>query len=133
MSQPRIGKFPGTTLNWSNGVHFNGFALFALIPPTDGTVSYPEGDFGLIDPTETLPQFAQVPISDGLFNSALGLFYNADISPPNTTYNLSYYDTTGRLIAGPSASFSVTVDPISTLPTLTLPVPSAGGTIPVPN
>lgn len=133
MANPRVGKFPTTTLNWSNGVHFNGFALLALIPPTDGTVSYTEGDFGLIDPTEPLPQFAQIPISDGLFNSALGLYYNADISPPNTTYNLSYYDTTGRLIAGPSAAFSVSTAVIDNLPVLTLPVPSAGGTIPTPN
>ncbi len=131
-TSPRIGKFPTTTVAWSDGSAFNGFALVGLIPATDGVTSYTEGDFGLMFPSERLPAFSIIPISNGLFNASLGLYYNADISPINTTYNLRYYDTTKRLIAGPSSPFTVSADPV-VLPALTLTAPITGGTAPTPN
>lgn len=128
MPTPRTGHFPQTTIKWSSGDSFNGFCLIAFIP----SVGYTETDLGLIDPADKLPQFANVPISNGLLNSSLGLYYNADISPPGSTYTASFYDTTKRLISGPGSPFSVTTDPLSlTIPTLTVPV--AGGTAPIPD
>ncbi len=134
VTPPRIAKFPQSpTIQWSDGTNFNGFCLIGYIPPTDGVTSYTQTDYGKQSPAEILPTFAVIPIVDGLYNASLGLFWNADISPPNSTYNARYYDTTKRLIAGPSVAFSVTSDPISTIPAATLTVPIAGGTAPTPD
>src|SRR5437899_2070819 len=124
ITSPRIGHFPTALVSWSDGTLFTGFALCALIPP----VGYSEVDSGLQDPAETLPQFAVIPIVNGSFNSSLGLYYSADLNPPGMTYNISFYTTTKKLIAGPSVAFSVTADPITTITIPTLTVPVAGGT-----
>lgn len=130
--QPRSGKFPQTQITWSDGSIFNGFLLVSLVPPILSAISYTEGDFGLTYPTAQLPPFATIPIQNGQLNSNLGLFYNADISPPNTTYIARWYDTTKRLVSGPGSPFTVDSDPIAlTIPSPT--VPSSGGTPPVPN
>ena len=130
---PRVGLFPQGRILWSDGKPFNGFALFGLIPPTADGISWLEGDLGLSFPTVTLPQFAKVPIVKGYLNSSCGLFYNEDISPPETTYNVRFYDTTKRLIDGPSAAFTVTTNPINSIPEPTLTTPNPGGTLPSPD
>lgn len=130
---PRIGKFLQTPLQWSNGTNFNGFLLIAFVPSTGAGGTYTEVDFGHADPAEKFPQFAVVPIQEGLYNSSLGLYYNEDMSPPGSTYIARYYDTTKRLIAGPTVAFSVTSDPITTIPSVTLTVPTSGGTAPTPD
>ncbi len=132
MATPRVGKFPSTLIQWSDSTNFNGFILISFVPPISGT-TYTETDYGMISPTETLPQFAIIPIADGRINQSLGLFYNADISPPASTFIARWYDTTKRLISGPSSAFSVTTDPITTLTIPTLTAPSTGGTPPTPN
>lgn len=132
-TSPRIAKFPSTTIQWSDATNFNGFILISLVPSTLSGTTYTEGDFGYISPTEVLPAFAVIPIQNGLINQSLGLYFSVDISPPNTTYIARFYDTTKRLISGPSVAFSVTADPISTLTIPSLTTPSAGGTAPVPN
>ena len=130
---PRIGQFPQAQLLWTNDVPFNGFALIGLIPPILDSVTYTEGDYGLSMPTDALPQFAIIPIINGYFNGSVGLYYNEDISPPNTTYNARFYDTTKRLIAGPSPAFTVASNPIDSIPNPTLDAPEAGGTPPSPD
>jgi hypothetical protein len=127
----RIAKFPTSTVTWSNGQNFNGWALVGLVMPTSGTdwSFVARGDMA---PGQKLPVFAMVPIVDGLFNTSLGLYFNADIDPPNSQYVYWFYDSTRRQVAGPSSLFTVTADPL-TLPALTLTVPSAGATLPVPD
>ncbi len=133
-SSARIGLFPQVQIFWDDAVTvFNGFALFGLIPPTLQSVSYEEGDFGLTYPSETLPQFAKVPIVNGYLNGSTGLYYNEDISPPNTTYNVRFYDTTKRLIVGPSDPFTVASNRINSIPAPVLETPSAGGDAPSPD
>ncbi len=132
-NNPRIGLFPQVQIFWDNGGPFNGFCLVGLIPPILDAVTYLEGDFGLAYPTDPLPQFAIIPIINGYFNGSVGLYYNEDISPPNTTYNARFYDTTKRLIAGPSPAFTVASNPIDSIPSPSLPIPQAGGTPPSPD
>ena len=132
-SNPRIGLFPQVQLLWTDGMPFNGFVLVGLIPPILDSVTYTEGDYGLAFPTDPLPQFAIIPIINGYLNQSVGLYYNADISPPNTTYNARFYDTTKRLIAGPSPAFTVNSSPINSIPSPLLEVPSPGGTPPTPD
>ncbi len=129
---PRTAKFPSTEILWSDGSKYNGFALLGFIPPKDGSYYYSVVDYGNASPTEQLPQFAVVPIINGQFNGSVGLYYSADTAVPGMQYNISFYDTTKRLIAGPSAAFTVDTDPITlTIPTLT--APSTGGTPPTPD
>lgn len=130
--QPRSAKFSQTEITWSDGSKFNGFCLISLVPPILSAVTYTEADFGLVYPSQTLPAFATIPIQNGKLNSSLGLYYNEDISPPNTTYLSRFYDTTKRLVGAVGSPFTVSSDPIElVLPTLT--VPSSGGSPPVPN
>lgn len=131
MAAPRIAKFSTSTLTWSDGAAFNGFALIGLVMPTSGTdwSFATRGDFV---PGQRLPTFAMIPITNGLFNTSVGLYYNEDIKPQNTQYVLWYYDSTRRQIAGPSTKFTVTADPL-TLPSLTLTAPSLGSTNPTPD
>ena len=132
MSLPRVGKFSqSATLTWSDASLFDGFILVGLVPPTSGT------DWSSIAlsgyyPTQRVPTFARVPIKDGKYNSNSGLFFTADLEPPNTRYVCWFYDNTGRQVAGPSAQFQVTADPV-TPPTPTLTVPSVGATTPTPD
>lgn len=128
-----MGKFPTTSVAWSDGTLFNGFALIGYIPSTGTGGTYTEIDYGHASPTEKLPQFAVIPVVEGVYNQSLGLYYSEDCSPPGMTYNLRMYDTTKRLITGPTAAFSVTTDPISTIPSFTLTVPTSGGTAPTPD
>lgn len=131
---PRIGKFPQAVKTWTDGNNFNGYALIAYIPSTGGAGTYTEIDYSISSSApEILPQFAIVPVIDGVYNPSVGLYFNADLQPPASTYTISFYDTTNRLISGPSAPFSVTADPISTIPSATLTAPTSGGTAPTPN
>ncbi len=130
---PRVAKFPTTDVTWSDGTtKFNGFALIGFIPPIRSAVTYTENDFDNAMPAEALPNFAIIPIIQGQFNGSCGLFWTTDAAPPGLTYNISYYDTTGRLVSTVSSPFTVTADPIS-LPSQTLTIPTSGGVAPTPN
>jgi hypothetical protein len=134
---PRIGKFDQSQIfQWSDGTNFNGAAIIGLTRPTaDGTpqtawinVNYGDTDENLPLPTS----FALIPIQDGKLDDALGLFYNEDITPPNTQYVHYIIDSTMRIIAGPGNLFTVNSATV-TLPLLTLNAPLTNGSIiPVP-
>lgn len=134
MPQPRTATFNQTTqVTWSDGSLFNGFALVGLVVPLDGTSTpYATVAMGDFYPQYRLPQFTVCPIINGVFNNSVGLYYNEDISPPNTQYAYWVYDVTGKRIAGPSALFSVSSSPVA-LPALTLTVPTVGSTPPTPD
>jgi hypothetical protein len=73
-----------------------------------------------------------IPIDQGRFNDSIGVYYNTDITPPNTTYIAYYYDANRNPIAGPSSPFSVTSDTF-TPPALTLLTPADSAAAPVPD
>jgi hypothetical protein len=81
-------------------------------------------------PQQRVPQRTKVPIIDGAFVTDTKLFYNADLTPPNTRYCTWFYDATGRQVAGPTDLFAVTVDP-TTLVIPTLPTPITPTTEPL--
>lgn len=134
---PRVGKFNQSQIfQWSNGVNFNGAAIIALTRPTqDGTAAtaWISVNYGDTDENLPLPQsFARIPIQDGKLDDSLGLFYNEDITPPETQYVHYIIDSTLRIIAGPGTLFTVNSESV-TLPSLTLPAPvTAGSIVPVP-
>jgi hypothetical protein len=73
-----------------------------------------------------------IPVVDGVFNNSLGLWYNADINPPNSKYCVWYYDGTGRIVGQPTNSsdfFIVSTNPFSPV-TYTLATPTASGLVP---
>lgn len=135
MANPRSAKFTTTPVLWSDGSNFNGFAVIALVFPTASGVNWPELTIEPGTPRQRLPIWHTVPIVDGVFNQALGLWYNTDINPPNTKYAIWYYDTANKLVAAPSSAsdfFTVTDTPVA--PTVyTLTVPIAGTAVPSPS
>jgi len=133
MAIPRVGRFSqDATLSWTDSSLFNGFILVGIVPPTSGGTDWAQLSISDYYPPQRVPVFARVPITLGKYNSVAGLFFTADLEPPNTRYVCWFYDSTGRQIAGPSAQFQVTTDPF-TPPTPTLTVPSVGSVNPTPD
>lgn len=132
VTAPRVAKFSQSAVTqWSDGTNFTGFCLIGIVPPTTGGTDFSFVSFGDNFPAQRLPVWAIIPIKNGYFDSDLGLFYTTDIEPPAAKYIAYYYDSTGRQIAGPTAQFTVTSDPV-TPPSATLTVPTTG-TAPTPN
>lgn len=137
MTSPRIGKFDQSMqIQWSDGSPFNGFACIGIVRPT--TNGLPSGVVpltlrGKAAVTTPLPAgFSLIPVIDGRLNSALGLYWNEDIEPPNTQYVLYYADSGKRIVAGPSSFFTVSGQVV--LPTLTIPAPTTVNAVaPVPD
>lgn len=138
MAVPRKALFSqAQVINWSNGDGFNGAALVALVIPTlSGTAItvWPQVNYGENFDNMPLPKnFAKIPIVEGKLSDTLGLFYNSEITPPNTQYIHYIMDSNNKVVAGPGTLFSVTSSPV-TLPTLTLTVPSTTNAVaPVPD
>lgn len=134
MGNPRIAKFDQSqSITWSNGDNFSGYAYIGLVDPTYGVSDDATSEeVRLYSPPCQVPNRIPIPIKDGKCNGSLGLWFNADLGPPNSRYAWYLYDTTKRQLAGPSSYFTVTADPV-TLPTLTATVPSVGTNIPQPN
>lgn len=133
MAAPRIAKISGT-FSWSNGDLFNGFLVLALVFPTSGGAAWPEITVEPNQSRQRIPVWITIPIKDGVANQQCGVFYNADIDPPNTKYASYYYDTSLKSVASPSSSsdfFTVSADP-TTPTTYTLTVPTAGTAVPSP-
>ncbi|CAB4142894.1 hypothetical protein UFOVP434_48 [uncultured Caudovirales phage] len=138
MTEPRKAKFSQSqTFTWSNGQSFDGAAIIGLVIPTQsGTAEtvWPMVNYGNTDLPFALPKsFARIPIKEGVLSNNLGLFYNDDITPPNTQYVHYIIDANEKVIAGPGTFFTVSTTPI-TLPTLTLTAPTTTNAVaPVPN
>jgi len=131
MSTPRISKLSGT-ITWSDGSNFNGFATLGLVFPTSSGTAWPELTLEPHQPRQVIPTWSTIPINDGEFNQALGVWFTADINPPNTKYCIYYFDTSGKRVGSPSTDadfFTVTADP-TTPTTYTLTVPIAGTAVP---
>ena len=127
---PRRAKFDGeVTVTWDDLSNFNGFLLVGVELPTNYSFYTVAGTI----PTAKLPIFARIPITNGKFSTSSSLFYNADLTPPNTQYVCWYYDLYNLTpVAGPSTPFQVTSDPI-TPPVLTLTAPLVSNTPPLPD
>lgn len=127
VSDLRTSKLTGT-VQWDDGTNFGGYVKLVVSMPTDDSASewtelYRKPGESLT-PVE-LPQWAVIPITDGAFNQSVGPIYNADMVPHNTKYTATYYDQSLKLIAGPTATFTVssatTAPPIPTLPSPNAP------------
>ena len=136
-STPRVGKFPqDTTITWSDGSLFTGILYVALVPSSYDTVTDDDAtniNYQAFYPALHIPWRVGIPIVDGLFNNSLGLFYNEDLTPPNSRYACRLYDSTLRAVTSMSALFVVDNNPIDTLPSLSPTVPGVGDNIPQPN
>lgn len=122
-SSLRRAQITGGPVLWSDGSKFNGFVLIALALPKDGGFEYAQVVVSNDYPAQRLPQFQRIAIAEGLYDGNGRLIFTADMQPPNTRYCAYYYDSTGRLIAGPTALFAVTSSPVTLVaPTLTAPV-----------
>lgn len=134
MSSPRVGTLTGS-ITWSDGTNFNGFGVVGLVLPTSGGTNWPELSLEPGSPRQRLPLWSTIPIVDGAFNNQVGLWYNADIDPPNTTYVIYYYDTSLKQVGVPSGiadAFTISAAQ-TTPPVYTLTAPVAGTVVPTPD
>ncbi len=130
-SELRYGKPSGTVL-WSDGSSFDGMLGIGIKGMVDGGgAAWPSTVLGNRSIRRILPIWAPIDIVEGQFDSNGGVFFNEDLTPPGTQYIASYFDTTGKLVAGPSTAFTVTATSF-TVPALTLTVPIVGPN-PTPN
>lgn len=128
VSELRVTKLTGT-VQWDDGTNFTGYAKFELVMPTDALAQEWDVVFqapgSSMTPVE-LPLWSVIPINEGVFNTSVGLLYNADLVPHNTKYQATYYDQTLKKIAGPTATFTVTTAETTPLvPTLSAPIAPA--------
>lgn len=72
-----------------------------------------------------VPTWAPIPIIEGQFLPTFGVYYNADLNPPNSQYIAYVYDNNGVQVAGPSIAFTIST-PTFAPPSLTLTLPSVG-------
>ena len=131
VAPPRIALMVGNAnITWSNNTTaFNGFALVVLqIPTAPAGTQYATVDYGNLYPGMRLPLFQIIPIIQGQFNTACGVYVNDDLVPPGSSYVTYMYDSTNHQVAGPSSSWTVTsntpVNPFTAGGALTLTIPS---------
>lgn len=134
-TSPRAGKFSDSvTVEWSDGTDFTGYAYVALVPPTygvdDDATSLEIRNFSAA-PVE-VPDRIPIKIQEGKYIGSAALWYNADLTPPNSRYKMCLFDTTKRQVTSFSDYFTVSTDPF-TPPTLTPTVPSVGTNVPQPD
>ena len=133
MPSPQVAKLAGTIL-WSDGSLFQGFAVIGLVLPQSGSVDWPELTIEPNSPRQRIPLWSTIPIKDGVFNQALGLWFNTDINPPNSKYAIWLYDASNKQVVAPGSSadfFTVTTDP-HTIVVVAPTVPSASTVVPNP-
>lgn len=134
-TNPRSGKFDSSvTVSWSDGTLFTGYAYVGLIPPTygvsDDATYLTIRNFG--SSPSRVPDRIPVPIIEGKYNNTVALWYNADLVPPNSQYEMKLYDSTKRSVSSFSAPFTVSSDPF-TPPVITPTAPTVGSNVPQPN
>jgi hypothetical protein len=123
-----------STIQWSSGTAFNGFALIMLsVPKGAGGIRFPSVSFNNAYPSKIVGKEIVVPIKEGVLNNQVKVWYNADLTPPGCRYVVYYYDQNWSRVAptGPASLFDVTADPFTlTIPSLT--VPTTTTSIPAP-
>lgn len=118
---PRISRLATTPTRvvWSNGGTFDGYLLLTLSLPSGYTKHKLKNSLQPL----TIPQTTKVPIVDGVIDQSTGVYYNADVNPPGTTYSAAVYDTSDTLIGSVVGTITVSAETTTvTIPTLTVPV-----------
>lgn len=118
---PRVGV-PTGTIQWSNGVNFNGTVLIQFKAMTSGAGS--TWNPPALASGRPIATALVIPILNGSFQLG-GAYYNEDLLPPGTQYVANYYDSTNNAVGSQSAAFTVTGGTF-TIPAVTLTPPSVG-------
>ena len=108
-------------IKWSNEQLFQGVLVVEAKLPSEYKKLFPR--YGTTDrrqlPRE-LPQRMVIPVINGrLLNHRL--MKGDDLSPPNTRFTTTWYDSEGKKIGDTSALFELDDDFTLTVPTLTAP------------
>lgn len=130
MATPRHANLSvSAPVEWSNGEPFTGYVWLGLTLPT----GYTSPAVRFTTRTQPIPRFTKVHVVSGVVDQNAQVLWNADITPPGTTYRTYFFDPQNVLIApgsGSATAFSVaTSTHVLTVPTLT---PPAISSIPVP-
>lgn len=118
-------------VSWADETPVTGFALVALVPPKN---IYGNVWASLFSGRVEIPIWTKIQIKEGQFDDQIELFYNSDISPPNTKYVIYYYDGGGGLLGSPNgAEDAFIVNSEKTTPPIYINEASEAGTeIPKP-
>lgn len=129
----RAGNATGS-VSWSDGTPFDGYALVGFKHLVDGltTVNWPSISQGHQFVKRTVPEWAKLPIVNGQYDNQIGLYFNADLQPPNSQYVAFLYDVNGvRVLASATSPFTVSAGAF-TIPFATPAIPTQG-TNPTPD
>lgn len=129
---PRVGKLLPSSVVWSDGTPFNGFYLFALVPPILLGTQVAQFALNTTTPKFRIPQYTIIPITNGTPDTTIGLLYNADIDPPTSKYIGFIFDVTRNMIDGPSTQFVVNTSNFAA-PTFITTAPTLLGDNPIPD
>lgn len=66
-----------------------------------------------------------MPITDGQYDQICGVYYNADLTPPNDQYVALFFDTNNKQIGTYTSAFNVSTSSF-TIPSITLTLPTVG-------
>lgn len=130
-TQPAVSRLDDqVSYQWSDGTLFTGFLRVGLIVPQyGGTTDAAFITLANQTPGLRIPLNTMIQITDGKPDTYTAVFQNSALRPPNSRYTAWWYDSTGALIAGPSAAFTISTSTFSP-PAATLTSPSVGSTIP---
>lgn len=126
MPTPLRKGVPIGTIAWSDGTPFDGVMGIGLKGLVNGSgAAWPTIALSNQAVRRPVPVWAPIPIIEGAFSTEFGVYYNADLNPPNSQYIAYIYDNNGVQVAGPTIAFTVST-PTFTPPSLTLTLPSVG-------
>lgn len=122
MANPASQLTTGSTIAWSSGASFNGYALLVAALPALGSGSYPQASAASVWPKHRIPTHVQVPIEAGVYDADAKVMKTSAIEPPGVKYTAYFFDINDVLVATGDELFVVTAD-THTLnpPTLTAP------------
>jgi hypothetical protein len=139
MAFHRVQLVSSSTITWSDGTPFNGYAILIMALPTQGGQQWTQVALRDCKPKRKCPQRVKVPIREGVYDPVTMLWSTDSLVPENVVYSAWYYDDTDQLIAIGSQLFSIVAgggagsSPIPyTLNPPTLPTPTAAISSPQP-
>lgn len=117
---------PTGTITWSDGTPFDGTVGIGLKHLVDGSsVDWPSISLGNSANRRPVPRWTTIAINEGAFDAAAAVFYNADLTPPNSQYVARYADANGKLVSPLTSAFTVSSSTF-TIPAVTLTLPTVG-------
>jgi hypothetical protein len=117
---------PTGTITWSDGTPFDGTVGIGLKHLIDGSsANWPSISLGNAANRRPVPRWTIIAINEGQFDPNASVWYNADLTPPNSQYVARYADANGKLVSNLTSAFTVSTSTF-TIPSVILTLPTVG-------